>query len=97
LPGLIIAFVGVSAAHLFEMPELDGVASIRIGPVLAATATFLVSESKGLLLAFRSGIRHVLMTAGCVTRVVAMCILRGPRATSHTVAAREPRVARETW
>jgi cation diffusion facilitator family transporter len=50
LLGLLIAFVGISAAHYFAMPELDGAASIGIGLVLAATATFLARECKGLLL-----------------------------------------------
>lgn len=50
LLGLLIAFVGIFAAHHFAMPELDGAASIGIGLVLAATATFLARECKGLLL-----------------------------------------------
>lgn len=50
LLGLIIAFVGISAAQLFNMPELDGVASIGISIILGATAIFLARESKGLLM-----------------------------------------------
>lgn len=50
LLGLLIALAGISAAHYFAMPELDGAASIGIGLVLAATATFLARECKGLLL-----------------------------------------------
>jgi cation diffusion facilitator family transporter len=50
LLGLIIAFIGISAAQLFDIPELDGVASIGISLILAATAIFLARESKGLLM-----------------------------------------------
>ncbi|MGO4448582.1 cation diffusion facilitator family transporter [Phyllobacterium sp. TAF24] len=50
LLGLIVAFVGISAAQLFNMPELDGVASIGIAIILGATAIFLARESKGLLI-----------------------------------------------
>jgi cation diffusion facilitator family transporter len=50
LLGLMIALAGITAADLLEIPELDGVASMGIGLVLAATAIFLAKESKGLLL-----------------------------------------------
>lgn len=50
LLGLIVAFAGILAAELLELPELDGAASIGIGLILAATAIFLARESKGLLL-----------------------------------------------
>lgn len=50
LLGLIVAFAGISAAQLFDMPELDGVASIGIAIILGATAIFLARESKGLLI-----------------------------------------------
>ncbi|PRD44173.1 cation transporter [Phyllobacterium phragmitis] len=50
LLGLIVAFLGIVASHMFEMPVLDGVASIGIALVLAATAIFLALESKGLLI-----------------------------------------------
>jgi cation diffusion facilitator family transporter len=50
LVGLLIAFVGIFCAQLFDMPELDGVASIGIGLVLAFVAVILARESKGLLI-----------------------------------------------
>lgn len=50
LLGLIVAFVGILAAEVFAMPELDGAASIGIALILGATAIFLARESKGLLL-----------------------------------------------
>jgi cation diffusion facilitator family transporter len=50
LIGLLIAFIGTFAAEMLAMPVLDGVASIGISLVLAATAMLLARESKGLLL-----------------------------------------------
>ena len=48
--GLIVAFIGLLAADWFNLPVLDGVASIGIGLILAATATFLAYETKALLI-----------------------------------------------
>ncbi|AWM86330.1 cation diffusion facilitator family transporter [Microvirga sp. 17 mud 1-3] len=50
LAGLLIALAGVAAAQYFEMPELDGMASLGIGVVLAVTALVLARETKGLLI-----------------------------------------------
>lgn len=50
LIGLLIALVGIFSAELFDMPELDGVASIGISLVLATTAILLARETKGLLM-----------------------------------------------
>jgi cation diffusion facilitator family transporter len=50
LLGLIVAFAGILAAELLDMPELDGVASIGIALILGATAIFLARESKSLLM-----------------------------------------------
>jgi divalent metal cation (Fe/Co/Zn/Cd) transporter len=50
LVGLLIAFIAISAAEYFQMPVLDGIGSIAIGLVLAATAVLLARESKGLLI-----------------------------------------------
>ena len=49
LIGLVIAFAGIFASHLFARPEFDGMASIGIALVLAVTAIFLARETKGLL------------------------------------------------
>src|SRR5690606_5674497 len=49
LTGLVIAFVGVIASHAFNLPILDGVASVAIGGVLAITAAFLAFETQSLL------------------------------------------------
>jgi divalent metal cation (Fe/Co/Zn/Cd) transporter len=50
LAGLLIAFIAITAAHVLEIPELDGVGSMAIGVVLAGTAVFLARESKALLI-----------------------------------------------
>ena len=50
LLGLTIAFIGLALAEVLDMPVLDGVASVAIGLVLAATAILLAYETKGLLI-----------------------------------------------
>jgi cation diffusion facilitator family transporter len=49
LAGLAIALVGVASSELLDIPALDGVASLLIGFILAATAAFLALESQSLL------------------------------------------------
>jgi cation diffusion facilitator family transporter len=48
--GLFIAFLGVAGSHLYGLHQLDGLASIGIGIVLAVVAILLAIESKGLLI-----------------------------------------------
>lgn len=48
--GLMVAFVGLLLADWLNLPVLDGVASIGIGLILAATAVFLAYETKALLI-----------------------------------------------
>lgn len=48
--GIIAAFAGLIAGEYFNMPILDGVASVAIGVILALTALVLAIESKGLLI-----------------------------------------------
>ncbi|VFU16504.1 cation diffusion facilitator family transporter [Methylocella tundrae] len=50
LIGLLIAFAGCFLSVSLRRPELDGVASILIGVVLALTAVVLARETKGLLI-----------------------------------------------
>lgn len=50
LLGLLVALAGIAAAQVFEMPELDGAASIGIAFILGGTSIFLARESKGLLM-----------------------------------------------
>ncbi|MGH7020349.1 MAG: cation diffusion facilitator family transporter [Brevundimonas sp.] len=49
LTGLVIALIGVIASQAFNLPVIDGVASVAIGVVLAITAGFLAFESQSLL------------------------------------------------
>jgi cation diffusion facilitator family transporter len=74
LVGILVAFTGIFLSDLLQMPALDGIASIIIGLVLAATALFLVRESRGLLVGEAAGrevVRDILRIAEsdpCVAR-----------------------------
>jgi len=48
--GILIALAGTIAAQVFRRPELDGMASIGIGILLALIAFVLARETKGLLI-----------------------------------------------
>jgi cation diffusion facilitator family transporter len=48
--GLFTAFLGIAGAQIFGIAQLDGVASIVIGVILAITAVLLAIETKGLLI-----------------------------------------------
>ncbi|MDP9902018.1 cation diffusion facilitator family transporter [Variovorax ginsengisoli] len=50
LVGLGVAGLGIYLSHRLNMPELDGVASVVIGLLLAGVAVLLVRESRGLLI-----------------------------------------------
>ncbi|OTG68680.1 cation transporter [Acinetobacter sp. ANC 4470] len=50
LCGLFIALIGIYLAHKLNIPELDGVASIFIGIVMAVSAILLARKTKDLLL-----------------------------------------------
>ena len=50
LAGLVVAAVGVFVADRYALPIADGIASIVIGVLLAATAVALIHEAKGLLI-----------------------------------------------
>lgn len=66
LLGLVVALVGIYLGQRLGLPELDGVASIIIGVILALTATVLAWECKGLLIgeaadpATTAGIREII-------------------------------------
>jgi divalent metal cation (Fe/Co/Zn/Cd) transporter len=55
--GIAIAAAGIFAAERLDMPELDGVASVLIGVVLAVVAFILARESKELLIGERASER----------------------------------------
>lgn len=50
LMGLVVALSGVILAHVLDMPDLDGWASIAIGAILIGMAAFLMIETHGLLI-----------------------------------------------
>jgi cation diffusion facilitator family transporter len=50
LVGLVIAALGIWLSHHFDMPALDGVASLLIGVLLAVVASFLTWQSRDLLI-----------------------------------------------
>ncbi|MBV8633059.1 MAG: cation transporter [Burkholderiaceae bacterium] len=52
--GIIAAFAGIWLSQHFNEPVWDGVASIVIGVILAATAGVLAQETKGLLIGERA-------------------------------------------
>ncbi|HLJ92806.1 MAG TPA: cation diffusion facilitator family transporter [Gemmataceae bacterium] len=49
LVGLVIAFLGIFLTRFFDLPALDGIASILIGVLLGGVAIGLVYQSKTLL------------------------------------------------
>jgi len=50
LSGLVIAFAALGVGYLYDVPSLDGVASVLIALVLFSTAIVLARESNALLL-----------------------------------------------
>ena len=50
LLGLLIAFAGIWAAQIFDMPKLDGLASLGIALVLATAGAALARRTKQLLI-----------------------------------------------
>lgn len=72
LIGLAIAFVGIYLSVRLNLPILDGVASIMLGLVLAATAVILARETKSLLIGERADqdiIDSILLIASTITGV----------------------------
>jgi divalent metal cation (Fe/Co/Zn/Cd) transporter len=49
LLGLVTALVGIALGQAWDLPVLDGVASLVIGLILAVTAAFLAYECQSLL------------------------------------------------
>ena len=48
--GLLIALAGIAGAQVLALPQLDGVASLGIGVVLAVSSLLLARETKALLI-----------------------------------------------
>jgi len=57
--GLVVALAGIGAAELLALPQLDGVASVLIGVILATVAALLAYETKGLLIGESASARIV--------------------------------------
>ncbi len=75
LIGLLIAFFGTLLGHVFDLPVLDGYASILIGVVLALVAIALASETRNLLIGESAApgvvasIRSIALESRCVDGV----------------------------
>jgi divalent metal cation (Fe/Co/Zn/Cd) transporter len=73
--GLIVAMIGIAAAQYTGIRELDGVASVCIGVILAGTAALLAYETKGLIIGeaassdLVAGVRRIAMSANGVRRI----------------------------
>ena len=50
LSGLLFAYLGIFLGRRWDLPQLDGVASVLIGLLLCGVALRIVYESKGLLI-----------------------------------------------
>ncbi|HEY4369462.1 MAG TPA: cation diffusion facilitator family transporter [Steroidobacteraceae bacterium] len=73
LVGLLIAFAGIACASAFNMPQLDGVASIGIALVLATIAVALARRTKELLIgesAYPAVQTSILLIAGAHRGIV---------------------------
>ena len=73
--GLVVAFVGIALGQAFDMPILDGIASVLIGVILAVTAALLAYEAKGLLIGegvepeVKSGVQSIVQQQNGIIRV----------------------------
>jgi len=85
MAGLVVALVSVHLTEALQMPVIDGIGSIIIGLILCGVASFLVWESKKLLLGeaadpeVRDGIRRIAREDAAVADVERMMTLHmGP-------------------
>jgi len=95
LLGLLFAFLGIFLGQWLELPELDGVASIAIGLLLATVAVILARESKGLLIgeatdpATLADIRRLVRADPAVTGLARLLTVHfGPRTVLLTMEVR---------
>lgn len=84
--GIVIAFLGIFLGQLLDVPELDGLASMGIGCILAGAAIVLAYETKGLLIGegadpdLVGGLRRVLASQQGIQRVNEVLTLhQGPQ------------------
>lgn len=84
--GIIVAFLGIFLGQLLHIPELDGLASMGIGCILAGAAIVLAYETKGLLIGegahpeVVAGVRRILASQKGLRRVNEILTLhQGPQ------------------
>jgi cation diffusion facilitator family transporter len=91
LLGLVIASIGIGAAHALSAPRLDGAASIGIALVLLCASMLLARETKALLIGepARSHVREAVLRVAEADRDVrhANGILTVQLGPNHIVAA----------
>ena len=90
LAGLLIAAIGVFAAHSLGEPRADGIASVVIGLVLGAVATLLAREAKGLLIGERADpavIAAIRSTLAAYPEITAVNHIRTVHAGPDTIFA----------
>lgn len=93
LLGLVVAIVGVGLSQALDLPVVDGVASIVIGLILAATAAFLAREAQSLLTGeavdpeVRADIRRIASAASGVSGINEVLTMHfGPREVLVTLS-----------
>ena len=86
MSGLLVALAGIALSQVFDLPILDGIASIIIGLILAGTAAFLANEAKSLLTGeavdpeVRDDIREIAASVSAVAGIKEVLTLHfGPR------------------
>jgi cation diffusion facilitator family transporter len=91
--GLVVAFVGILLGQMFDIPELDGIASMVIGCILALAAVLLAYETKGLLIgegadpALTARLREIVQRHKAVLRINELLTLhQGPEDLLVTVS-----------
>ena len=73
--GILVAFLGIFLGQALDIPELDGLASMGIGCILAGAAIMLAYETKGLLIGegahpeVVAGVKRILASQKGVLRV----------------------------
>ncbi|MGE5170802.1 MAG: cation diffusion facilitator family transporter [Rudaea sp.] len=87
LLGLGVAGVGIYASHRWDLPVLDGAASIIIGLLLAGVAVLLVRESRGLLIG--EGIRPSTARAVRQIALARPAVLRAGQPLSMYIGRKE--------
>src|SRR3954468_13861647 len=104
IAGLAIAALGVWGSQAFDMPQLDGAASLAIGVLLAGVAVLLIRQSRGLLVgegiqpSTAQAIRAMAAqepTVAEVGAVLSMYVGAGDALVTMEVTLREPTSAAE--